>query len=244
MSYRQFSLDQVTSAATGFHGPEGVVVDRDGNVYGGGLDGVIRKLSPDGRVSEFARTGGRPAGMAMDRDGNLFVCVPHQTRAGVYKVAPNGNVELFADRVDDVALTIPNFPVFDAEGNLYVSNSMDIVFDLERVLAELSKPPAPRGALVRLRPDGSGDVVAKGLYFANGTAIDPGEEAVYVLQSTQNNCVRIPKKNGVHGQPEQFGEDLGALPAFTIPGWRVVRLNDGSSAAQAAAKLVALAEPN
>lgn len=227
MSYRQFSLDQVTSAGTGFHGPEGVVVDRDGNVYGGGLDGVIRKLSPDGRVSEFARTGGRPAGMAMDRDGNLFVCVPHQTRAGVYKVAPNGNVELFADRVDDVALTIPNFPVFDAEGNLYVSNSMDIVFDLERVLAELSKPPAPRGALVRLRPDGSGDVVAKGLYFANGTAIDPGEEAVYVLQSTQNNCVRIPKKNGVHGQPEQFGEDLGALPdgmAFDAEGNLIITL--------------------
>ena len=41
-----------------------------------------------------------------------------------------------------------------------------------------------------------------------------------------------------------IGEDLGALPAFTIPGWRVVRLSDGSSAAQSAAKLVALAEPN
>src|SRR5207244_3605774 len=74
MSYQQFNVDQVTVAATGFKGPEGVVVDRAGNVYGGGTDGVLRKLSPDGRVSEFARTGGRPAGIALDRQGNLFVC--------------------------------------------------------------------------------------------------------------------------------------------------------------------------
>ena len=35
MAYQQLSLDQVTVAATGFKGPEGVTVDRDGNLYGG-----------------------------------------------------------------------------------------------------------------------------------------------------------------------------------------------------------------
>lgn len=45
--------------------------------------------------------------------------------------------------------------------------------------------------LVRLRPAGCGDVVATGLCFANGTAIDPREEAVDMLRSTQNNCVRL-----------------------------------------------------
>ncbi len=60
MPYQQLSLDQVETAATGFKGPEGVVVDREGNVYGGGTDGVIRKLAPDGTVTECARTGGRP----------------------------------------------------------------------------------------------------------------------------------------------------------------------------------------
>ena len=57
MAYQQLSLDQVTTAATGFKGPEGVSVDRDGNVYGGGTDGGIRKLAPDGTVTEFANTG-------------------------------------------------------------------------------------------------------------------------------------------------------------------------------------------
>jgi sugar lactone lactonase YvrE len=53
-------------------------------------------------------------------------------------------------------------------------------------MAEI-RTPVPKGALVRLRPDGRGEVVAAGVYFANDTAIDPKEEAVYVLQSTQNN---------------------------------------------------------
>src|SRR5262249_44981636 len=171
MSYQKLSLDQVTIAATGFKGPEGVTVDREGNVYGGGSDGVIRKLSPDGKVTEFARTGGRPAGMALDRQGNLFVCDVGKT--AVLKVSPSGVVSLFADQVGNVKLCLPNFPVFDAEGNLYVSNSTDHVLSgMEEVMAEI-RNPAPKGALVRLRPDGRGDVVATGLYFANATPIHP-----------------------------------------------------------------------
>src|SRR5919106_4879823 len=150
MAYQQLNLDQVSVAATGFKGPEGVTVDREGNVYGGGADGVIRKLSPDGKVTECARTGGRPAGMALDRQGNLFVCDP--VKAGVLKVTPAGAVSLFADQVGNLKLTLPNFPVFDAEGNLYVSNSSDQTFaNLEKVMEEL-RNPVPKGALVRLRP--------------------------------------------------------------------------------------------
>ncbi len=226
MAYQQLTLDQVTVAATGFKGPEGVTVDREGNVYGGGTDGVIRKLSPDGKVSEFARTGGRPAGMALDRQGNLFVC--DVGKAGVLKVSPSGPVSLFADQAGNMKLPLPNFPVFDAEGNLYVSNSTDhVLTDIEQVMEEI-RNPVPKGTLVRFRPDGRGEVVATGLYFANGIAIDPKEEAVYVLQSTQNNCVRVAmKKDGTHGKPEVFGENLGGLPdgmAFDAEGFMITTL--------------------
>lgn len=96
MAYQQLSLDQVTVAATGFKGAEGVVVDREGNLYGGGTDGVIRKLAPDGKMTEFARTGGRPAGMALDRHDNLFIC--DVGKAAVLKVTPSGVVSVFADQ--------------------------------------------------------------------------------------------------------------------------------------------------
>jgi len=226
MAYEQLSVDQVTIAATGFKGPEGVVVDREGSVYGGGADGVVRKLAPDGRVSEFARTGGRPAGMALDRQGNLFVC--DVGKNAVLKITPDGDISLFADQVGSVKLCLPNFPVFDADGNLYVTNSTDHPLGgMEDVAAEI-RNPVSKGALVRLRPDGRGEVAASGLYFANGAAIDRREEYVYVLQSTRNNCVRIAlHRDGTHGQPEQYGDNLGGLPdgmAFDAEGYLIVTL--------------------
>jgi hypothetical protein len=80
VAYQQLTLDHVVTAATGFKGPEGVTVDREGNIYGGGTDGVIRKLSPDGTVTEFARAGGRPEGIALDRHGNLFAVMSARPR--------------------------------------------------------------------------------------------------------------------------------------------------------------------
>jgi gluconolactonase len=226
MAYQELSVTQVSVAAPGFKGPEGVVVDREGNVYGGGTDGIIRKLSADGKVTEYARTGGRPAGMALDRHGNLFVC--DVGKATVLKVTARGEVSVFADEVGSVKLCLPNFPVFDADGNLYVTNSTDHPLGgMEDVAAEI-RNPVPKGALVRLRADGRGEIAATGLYFANGAAIDPREEYVYILQSTRNNCVRVAmRKDGTHGQPETYGENLGGLPdgmAFDAESYLIVTL--------------------
>jgi len=54
----RFSMDQVEIFGSGLKGPEGVTFDREGNAYGGGEDGIIRKVTPDGRVTEFANTKG------------------------------------------------------------------------------------------------------------------------------------------------------------------------------------------
>jgi gluconolactonase len=176
-------------------------------------------------LSVFAQTKGRPAGMAFDREGNLFVC---QAPRQILKITPAGDVSLFADRVGDLRLIVPNFPVFDADGNLYVSNStnVDIVGQPDLRNQEIEEG-RPNGALVRFRPDGRSDIVATGLYFANGTAIDPSEEAVYVLQSSRSNTVRIPINGGGGPEVEPFGENLGGVPdgmAFDASGNLIVTL--------------------
>jgi sugar lactone lactonase YvrE len=126
------------------------------------------------------------------------------------RCSPDGKVSMIADRVGSLALTLPNFCSYDAEGNLYVSNSS--TQDISKVLAELDQP-APNGALVRIQPDGRGEIVAEGIYFANGTAIDPNEDAVYVLESSRNDCLRIQiKKDGTFGKPEIYSKDFPALP--------------------------------
>jgi gluconolactonase len=153
----------------------------------------------------------------MDRQGNLVYC--DLGKKAMMRVTQSGRVSMIADRVGTLALTLPNFASYDAEGNLYVSNSS--TRDINTALVELTKPE-PNGALVRIRPDGRGDIVATGIYLANGTAVDPKEEAVYVLESTRYDCLRIAiKKDGTFGRPEIYAKDFPAIPdgmAFDVDG--------------------------
>ena len=206
-----FSLDDLEIFGTGVLQAEGVVIDTDGVAYGAGRNGIVYSVTPDGAVSKMAQLpdGSMPNGVTMDREGNVVYC--DLAKQAVMRVSPSGQVSLIADQVGDVKLTMPNFASYDAEGNLYVSNTSSAP-TLEEALEELAEP-APNGALVRIRPDGKGDVVAKGIYMANGTAISPEEDAVYVLESTRDDCLRIQmKKDGTFGKPEIYSKDFPALP--------------------------------
>jgi len=204
------AIDTVEIFGTGVLEAEGVVIDKDGNAWGGGRNGKVYKVSSDGKVHEVAQLppGSIPNGVTLDRVGNFVYC--DLGKKAMMRLSPDGKVSMIADRVGTLALSLPNFASYDAEGNLYVSNSS--TQDISQVLAELEKP-APNGALVRIRPDGRGEIVAEGIYFANGTAIDPNEDAVYVLESSRNDCLRIQiKKDGTFGKPEIYSKDFPALP--------------------------------
>ena len=204
------AIDTVEIFGTGVLEAEGVVIDKDGNAWGGGRNGKVYKVSPDGKVHEVAQLppGSIPNGVTLDRAGNFVYC--DLGKKAMMRLSPDGQVSMIADRVGTLALSLPNFASYDAEGNLYVSNSS--TQDISQVLVELEKP-APNGALVRIRPDGRGEIVAEGIYFANGTAIDPNEDAVYVLESSRNDCLRIQiKKDGTFGKPEIYSKDFPALP--------------------------------
>ena len=205
-----YAVEAVEIFGQGVLQAEGVVIDKAGSVYGGGRNGILYKVSPDGQVSELVTlpSGSIPNGITLDRNGDLVYC--DLGKQAVVRVTQRGQVSLIADRVGDVKLTLPNFASYDAEGNLYVSNTS--TRDIHTVLPELSHPE-PNGALVRIRPNGKGDVVATGIYAANGTAIDPQEEAVYVLESSRNDCLRIAlKKDGTFGKAEIYAKDFPALP--------------------------------
>ncbi len=214
-----YSLDAVEIFGKGVLKAEGVVIDKEGNVYGGGRNAIIYKVTPDGKVHELCTlpAGSIPNGITMDRQGNLVYC--DLGKKAMMRVTQSGQVSMIADRVGTLALTLPNFASYDAEGNLYVSNSS--TRDINSALAELTNPE-PNGALVRIRPDGRSEIVATGIYLANGTAIDPKEEAVYVLESTRDDCLRIAiKKDGTFGKPEIYAKDFPALPdgmAFDVDG--------------------------
>lgn len=205
-----FPVSAVEVFGRGVLKAEGVVVDRDNCVYGGGRNGIMYKVTPDGKVSELAKlpAGSIPNGVTMDRNGDLVYC--DLGKEAMVRVTQDGKVSMMADRAGDLHLSLPNFATYDAEGNLFVSNSS--TSNIHKIGGELLNP-SPKGALVVIRKNGSSEVVATGLYIANGTAIDPKEEAVYVLESTRYDCLRIAiKKDGTFGKPEIYSRDFPAIP--------------------------------
>jgi sugar lactone lactonase YvrE len=75
-------------AVASFNHPDGIAVDKNGNVYVADVENSkIRKITPDGNVTDFAGTGlrgaangtdaaatfYRPFGLALDNSGNLYV---------------------------------------------------------------------------------------------------------------------------------------------------------------------------
>ena len=157
----RIATETVEIFGTGVLHAEGVVIDRDGNAWGGGRNGTVYKVSPDGVVHQVAQlpTGSVPNGVTLDRAGNFVYCdLKHRA---VMRLAPDGTGTMIADRAGALSLSIPNFASYDAEGNLYVSNSS--TQRGSKVFEEFANP-VPNGALVCIRPDGRGEVVATGLY--------------------------------------------------------------------------------
>ena len=132
-----FTVDAVEIFGKGVMKAEGVVIDKAGNAWGGGRNGTVYKVSPDGKVQEVAQlpSGSIPNGVTLDRAGNFVYC--DLGKKAMMRLSPDGKVSMIADRVGTVTLTLPNFASYDAEGNLYVSNSS--TRDINNALTELSK---------------------------------------------------------------------------------------------------------
>jgi DNA-binding beta-propeller fold protein YncE len=133
--------------ATGFESPLGIVVAPNGVVYvADSGNHVVRSISTNGIVSviaggvgDWGTTDGKgtearfncPLGLALDRDGNLFVS--DSNNHTIRKIAPDRAVTTFAGvplsdgYVDGAAARFSN-PAelrFDALGNLYVADSLN-----------------------------------------------------------------------------------------------------------------------
>src|SRR2546427_1789757 len=103
--------------------PESVAVHRDGSVWCGGERGQIYRLPPDGsRLEEVASTGGFCLGLTFDANDDLYVC--DLKHAAVFHVETRtARVRRFADAVPGHRMRVPNHPVIDAKGRIYVSDS-------------------------------------------------------------------------------------------------------------------------
>lgn len=209
---KTISIDIIETIATNIPGAEGIAVANDGRIFIGAEDGWIYAISPDGEVSQFAKTPGRPLGIAIDKQGNLFVC--DWEAHGVYKVTTNREVSLFADSDRRYKMQFPNFCTFDDQGNLYVSDT-----GTSRRNAQIYNPD---GKIFRVSPTGQCELFAEGLYQTNGLAMRENESALYVIQTAIDNVLRLEiKPDGKLGNVRVYARNLDGSPdgmAFTESG--------------------------
>lgn len=164
----------VKSIGVGLDHPECVCVGPDGSVYAGGEAGQLYRITPDGKQSTVANTGGFLLGLALDGHGRVHAC--DMARKAVVRIDPDGKLHERAGGFD-----VPNYPVFDAAGNLFVSDSGEYWNE------------SGTGKVYVVRPDNRRELFHAGpLRFANGLAIDPTGRWLYVVQSTAWNVVRVP----------------------------------------------------
>ncbi len=162
--------------ADGLDHPEGVCWSpASGALHAGGEAGQLYRFDLDGGPAELVATvpGGFLLGLAADAAGTIYAC--DASSGHVQRISAAGRVEPFGDHVG-----YPNFPVFDADGNLWVSDSG--AWDVRA------------GGLVRIAPDGATDRIAGPFRFANGLAIHG--EHLYMVESQMPGVVRMPLRGG------------------------------------------------
>ncbi|MBK8567773.1 MAG: SMP-30/gluconolactonase/LRE family protein [Saprospiraceae bacterium] len=147
--------------ADGLDHPECVAVHPDGTVWAGGEAGQIYRISADGKkVEEVANTGGFILGLAFS-PGAKWLAICDLGKKCVWRLdLQTMKLERFADGAEGHKFNIPNYAVFDKQGNLYVSES--------GAFRQIT------GKVLKFSPNGSGTIWHDGGFnFANGMALCP-----------------------------------------------------------------------
>ncbi|MEJ2217582.1 MAG: SMP-30/gluconolactonase/LRE family protein [Gemmatimonadota bacterium] len=167
-----------TITEPGLRGAEDLEPGPDGRLYASLADGRIMARSPNGSWEEFARSGGRPLGMAFSPDGTLFVA---DALEGLLRLESDSDWTVLAEAGDPPALRFPDDVTVGADGTIYLTDASERYGygDVGRSFWEGEQT----GRLLAFPPDGSRRVVAEGLAFANGVAVDRRSGFVYVAET-------------------------------------------------------------
>ena len=163
----------------------------------GGEGGQLYRFALEGETVETVCTvaGGSMLGLALDGTGAAYVC--DVGNGCIQRITPDGSV-----RQHGSAIGYPNYPAFDADGRLWVSDSGDW--------------GKSNGGIVRIDPDGTTERVLDGMHFANGLALRG--DWLYVIESTWPRIVRVPLSGGTPESLVVFAQVVPEGLAFDANG--------------------------
>lgn len=176
-------------------GPEGILLAPDGNIYAGEHDGKIDRVMADGTVEVFANLNNLPGehkpigavGIAMDGDGDIYAATLDFNGGSVLKVVGPGKPDAGKVSLFRNGIGMANFILIDKEtSTMYVSDSSMFSgrvfrFDMKDE-ARIGKPA-----------DAEKELLGKFAY-ANGLALGPDKEWLYVAETTNGRISKVNLK--------------------------------------------------
>jgi gluconolactonase len=185
--------------ASGLNTPEGPVSLRDGSwllVEMGEGRGCITQISPDGSSRRVVAKTGRPNGLAVDREGTIWVA--ESQVPSLLRVTLDGQIEVFLTEGDGVPFIFPNDLAFGPDGALYMTDSG--IFIHEFAPSGRIRPDWPA-----VMPDGRvfridlqtrrARLLDRGIRFTNGIAFGP-DDYLYVNETLTGLVYRYAWQSG------------------------------------------------
>jgi len=191
-------VEKFATFPPGSAGPEGITVDRHGNVYA-----TTFAVPPSGlgQLFVFNREGHLVRQRSVDNSSSQLLGLDFHPKTGallvidfgnakVLKVNPvNGDSEVFATVVGGAGL---NALTFDKQGNVYISDSA------QGIIWKTGQNGGPATAWVT-----DEILTTKGVppFGANGLGFNRNENALFVANTGNDTVVQIPVSGGVPGAP-------------------------------------------
>ncbi len=182
--------------------PEGVMALKDGTVWTSHGGGHCTRIAPDGSQKNLGDLGGEPNGICIDRDGTVIIA--NIGNGKVQRLRADGSHDVITNSMEGRPMPTPNFPHVDSQGRIWITNSTSL-----RRHEDAERHPVPDGSLCRIE-HGQARILAEGILFANGCALDAEEKFVYVAETMGRCVIRYEiHDDGTVGRPEPYGPDFG-----------------------------------
>jgi gluconolactonase len=211
MNPTAIDLVQCRKVGSGVKRPEDVVVDRDGRVWMSDQRSACAVVRADGGLQRVGAAGGAPNGINMDREGRIVIANfggPDDGYGPLQRLDPaTGAIETLCGELAGRKLFGSNYPLVDSRGRIWCSHST--WGPVDRAFAGLND-----GLIYRVDTDGRATVLAEGIAFANGIALDYDERNLYVCETTGCDVLKFSiRPDGTLGKPARYGPKLGLAPA-------------------------------
>jgi len=172
------SVDVEAIAVPG-EGPEDTLIDDDGSVLTGLLDGRILRVSADGTtITTVADTGGRPLGLEWLPDGKVLIC---DANRGLLTLDKDGRIATLLSEIDGRPMRFCNNADVTPDGTIYFTDS-STRFGVDEWMADLLEHSAT-GSVYRLTADGEVTRLSTGRAFPNGVALSGDRRTLFWVET-------------------------------------------------------------